>query len=103
MAAYRPVCRTDELKPGIGRRIEIDGREIALFRVDGELYAIENTCLHAGGPLHEGRIEGREVICPWHLWRFDLQTGACGLHTGGLATYPVRVRNGAIEIDPSGA
>ena len=93
----------DELEPGIGRHVEIDGKQIALFLVDNEIHAIENTCRHAGGPLHEGRIEGAELVCPWHEWRFDLRTGACALHAGALATYPARVRDGLVEIDTSGA
>ena len=100
MAHYRPVCRADELLPGEGRLFEIDGKGIALFNADGTFHAVEDTCLHAGGPLHEGRLDGTTVTCPWHEWRFDVATGQCELNpTASLCRYPVRVRNGMIEIE----
>ena len=99
MSDYRPVCRASELEPGSARLVLIDGKEIALFFLDGEYHAMEDHCLHAGGPLHEGELDGRIVICPWHHWRFDLRDGSCNLNPKvNLETYPVRVRDGFIEI-----
>ena len=98
---YRSICGRDELPPGKARRAEIDGLAIAIFNVDGVLYAIEDTCLHAGGPLSEGRVEGTIVTCPWHDWRYDLQTGCTPLnHKISLSCFPVRVRGGTIEVSP---
>lgn len=54
-----------------------DGEEIALFKVEGQIYALNNACPHMGGPLAEGDIEDCTVTCPWHGWQFDLKTGAC--------------------------
>ena len=100
MRSFRPVCRVEELAPGAGRLVEIDGKAIALFNVDGSFHAIEDHCLHAGGPLHEGRLEGRIVACPWHEWKFDVATGACDLNPKvSLHCYPVRVRDGVVEIE----
>jgi len=59
--SYRPVCRANELPPGEARLVEVDGKAIALFNVGGALHAIEDTCLHAGGPLHEGTLDGTTV------------------------------------------
>ena len=99
MPSYRPVCAAEELGPGAGRLVEIDGKAIALFNVDGTYHAIEDHCLHAGGPLHEGPLEGRTVVCPWHGWRFDLTTGACDMNPKVcLDRYPVRVRDGVLEV-----
>lgn len=98
--SYRPVCRVDELRPGEGRLVEIDGKAIALFHAEGSFHAIEDTCLHAGGPLHEGSLDGTTVTCPWHEWRFDVSTGRCELNPMvSLARYPVRVRDGIIEVE----
>jgi len=99
MPEYRPVCSVTDLEPGGARLVVLDGKEIALFFVDGKYYAMEDNCLHAGGPLHEGALEGTAVICPWHQWRFHLETGHCDLNPKvDLDRYPVRVRDGTIEI-----
>jgi nitrite reductase (NADH) small subunit len=49
--------------------------EICLARVDGELKAVDNLCPHRRGPLGQGWLEGKAVVCPWHAWAFDLKTG----------------------------
>lgn len=53
------------------------GQEIALFNIDGEIFALENACPHQGGPLGEGEVENACVTCPWHGWQFDVKTGTC--------------------------
>lgn len=99
MPEYRPVCAVTDLEPGGAKLVILDGKEIALFFVDGKYYAMEDNCLHAGGPLHEGALEENTVVCPWHQWRFDLKTGHCDLNPKvDLDCYPVRVRDGTIEI-----
>lgn len=99
MAEYTTVCRIEELPPGSGRLFRSDSGDVAIFNVDGTLFAIEDTCLHAGGPLHEGTLYGMSVICPWHHWQFDLRDGSCALNPHHkLACYDVRVRNGVVEI-----
>ncbi|WP_295511618.1 nitrite reductase small subunit NirD [uncultured Sulfitobacter sp.] len=74
---------------------------IAVFRTDAsEVFATSNTCPHKGGPLADGIVHGQSVTCPLHNWVFDLNTGkAQGADVGQIATYPVRVQNGRIEID----
>ena len=85
---------------GTGRLVEIEGKPVGLFHTDAGWFAVEDTCLHAGGPLHQGAVEGTVVTCPWHEWRFDVATGACKLNPFvSLATYPVRVRDGMVEIE----
>jgi nitrite reductase/ring-hydroxylating ferredoxin subunit len=70
------VAAAGELAHGEGRVVEVEGRALALFNVDGRYYAIDNVCPHRGGPLAEGDLDGRVVSCPWHAWRFDVTTGA---------------------------
>jgi len=99
MPEFRAVCRAEALTPGCARLVEAAGRELALFNVDGAFHAMENTCLHAGGPLHEGTLRGHVVICPWHQWEFDVTDGSCDLNpTTSLDTFEVRVRDGMVEI-----
>lgn len=54
-----------------------DGTEIALFNVNGNIFAIDNACPHMGGPLGKGVLEGCIVTCPWHDWQFDVTNGNC--------------------------
>ena len=53
------------------------GKEIVLFKIKGEVFALDNACPHMGGPLGEGEIEDGIVVCPWHGWQFDIKTGEC--------------------------
>ena len=62
---------------GKSRVVSAHGRELALFKIEGRIYAMENICPHRGGPLGEGYLEGQEVTCPWHAWAFDVKTGIC--------------------------
>lgn len=70
------VAATGEVPAGEGRVVEVGGKSVALFNVDGRYYAIDNVCPHRGGPLGEGDLDGQVVSCPWHAWRFDVATGA---------------------------
>lgn len=54
-----------------------EGLSIVLFKLNGQIYAIENRCPHMGGPLGEGAIEDGIITCPWHGWQFDIPTGCC--------------------------
>ena len=61
---------------GEGRNVEVAGEEIAVFRTRaGELYAVQATCPHRGGPLADGIVGGNRVVCPLHAYAFDLATG----------------------------
>jgi nitrite reductase (NADH) small subunit len=75
MANRVRLAAVADVPPGEGRVVEAQGKTLALFNVDGAFYAIDNTCIHRGGPLGEGDLEGRVVSCPWHAWRWDVTTG----------------------------
>lgn len=53
----------------------ISGRMLCVANVNGEIYALDNQCLHWGGPLGQGKVEGGKIVCPWHGWQFDPKTG----------------------------
>jgi len=76
MANFVKVCKLADICAGSGRTVDYNGRAVALFNVDGNFYAIDNTCLHRGGPLGEGELDGKMVVCPWHGWRYDVTTGS---------------------------
>lgn len=75
-AEFVKVARLQEIPMEKGKVIQVEGKEIALFRSEGSVYAIDNLCLHEGGPLGHGPVKDGIVTCPWHLWRFDVRTGA---------------------------
>lgn len=74
---FAKVARLSDLPVGGRKLVEIDGVRIAIFNLEGELYAIEDVCTHDGGPLVEGDVvNGCQVQCPRHGARFDIRTGA---------------------------
>ena len=66
MATFVKVAQAAEVEPGCGKSFEVNGKRIALFNVEGTLYAIDETCTHLGGSLSEGELDGNEVSCPCH-------------------------------------
>jgi nitrite reductase/ring-hydroxylating ferredoxin subunit len=78
---------------------EINGKTLAVFNVDGAYHVIDNTCLHRGGPLGEGDLEGDVVTCPWHGWQFNVKTGACVNNPAAkIASYEVKVEGEDIRV-----
>jgi nitrite reductase/ring-hydroxylating ferredoxin subunit len=93
------VASISELELGSCKTVEVQGKAIALFDVGGKIYALDNTCLHQGGPLGEGRLEGEVVTCPWHMWEFNVRTGEkVGEPSLRVATYPVQVDGDDIKV-----
>jgi len=76
-AAAPLLIRPEEIPDGKGRAFTLNGAEVAVFRRNGTLYAIQNSCPHQEAPLAEGVLDGEAVICPHHGYRFCLKTGAC--------------------------
>ncbi len=102
MTEYTKVARTEEIPEGASKLVEVDMVRVALFNLDGEIYAIEDVCTHDGGPLVEGRVvNGCEVECLRHGARFDIRTGAAVSFPAFESTraFAVRVENGDIWIE----
>ena len=101
MAGFVKVAKTDEVAPGQGKMVEVSGKKIALFNVEGSFHAIDDTCTHRGGPLSEGVLEGKQVACPWHGARIDVTTGGVlgPPAPQGVARYNVRVASTDIEVE----
>ena len=101
MAGFVKVAKSDEIQPGQGKMVEVDGRKIALFNVDGAFYAIDDTCTHRGGPLSEGDLDGKQVTCPWHGAVFDVTTGGVlgPPAPKEVSRYNARVEGGDIEVE----
>jgi 3-phenylpropionate/trans-cinnamate dioxygenase ferredoxin subunit len=101
MADFVKVAKTHEIQTGKSRLVYVKGREIALFNVDGQLFALDNSCTHEDLPLDEGEISGFELTCPWHGAKFDLRTGEVLAPPAyeAIARYSLRVTGTDIEIE----
>jgi len=102
MAELRKVARVADVPMGPGKKVEIEGKTIALFNVGGVIRAIAECCPHRGGPLSEGSVQDLQVTCPWHGWSFDLTTGnrvgfPAGM--GKTTTYNVRVEGDDVLVE----
>ena len=113
------VLPADDLEAGERVVVEVEGREIAVFNLDGEYYAYLNWCAHQGGPVCEGSLTGRieasfdrasletheewhadeTLVCPWHDWEYDIHSGRCRSADVRLPSYPVRVEDGEIWVE----
>lgn len=99
---WMEVCPLDELGPGETKTVFLEGKMVGLFNVKGELYALNNRCSHARGPLSEGDVDAEEcsVVCPWHYGKFDLRTGQAidGVVNKPVDTYQIEVRDGMVHV-----
>ena len=94
------IGRIEDLPPGRSATVEIrDGEELALYNIDGEIFAIGNSCPHKGAPLAEGNLCGHVVECDWHGWRFDVRTGDClNRPSYPVESYEVILEDGLIKV-----
>lgn len=75
MREFVTVGSVADFSSGLGKMVTVDGRHVALFRLGDEFFALDNMCLHRGGPLCEGFVENNVVTCPWHGWSYEIKTG----------------------------
>ena len=95
--AGRARWHTVEL-PGDCAVIELDGRQILVLRTERGVFAFDARCPHAGNPLSEGEVVGDSLVCAYHGWRFDLETGACMAGEEAVHRYPVEKHGDEIRI-----
>jgi nitrite reductase/ring-hydroxylating ferredoxin subunit len=98
------VCKVSELPSGQAKCVQVGDKEISVFNVNNKFYAIDNICLHAGGPLNEGflDVDSCKITCSWHGWGYDLATGKCVTHPKQdvfTGTYPVSVIDDEIFVE----
>lgn len=113
MTERHKIAQRDELQDDGSRVIvELEGQEIAVFNIEGELFAVANYCVHQAGPLCEGPLAGRttadenglweyddvekNIVCPWHGWMFDVTTGE------NIDTDRYSVPTYGVEVDGEG-
>ncbi len=81
--------------------IDIAGKSLALYQVDGEIYATDNICTHGNARLCDGFLEGHEIECPLHQGKFDIRNGKamCAPLTEDVRTYPVKIEGSRVFVD----
>jgi nitrite reductase/ring-hydroxylating ferredoxin subunit len=94
----RAIAAAD-LPAGQCMEIALGGRPVSLYNVEGRFYAMGNACLHRGGPLGQGMMDGPVVMCPWHAWSWDVTTGE-NTANGELKMpcYEVKVQDGQVYV-----
>jgi len=114
--AFTKVAEVDEIPPGQGIGVDVDGIEIAVFNVEGEFFAIANRCAHQSAPLCKAgerkinaehtwtetrggiNADAKTVSCPWHLWTWDLETGRNEASGSRIATFDCHVEDGDVLV-----
>ena len=93
------VGRTSDFAPGAGKMVDVSGRHVAVFRLGDEFFALDNMCLHRGGPLCEGPIEREIVTCPWHGWSYQIRTGTMVQDPRvGVSKHEIRITGDEIAV-----
>jgi 3-phenylpropionate/trans-cinnamate dioxygenase ferredoxin component len=101
MSEFIKVANISDLAAGQAMVVELGGRSIALFNVGGQFYALDNTCMHRGGPLGEGFVDpgNLTVQCPWHGWIYSLATGVSPMNAfAKVEKFDVNVEGEDVKI-----
>ena len=100
MAEFIKALATTDLPAGKTTAVEVNGKKIAVFNIDGTFYAIDDTCTHRGGSLSEGEVDGTVVTCPLHGAEFDVTNGQVlgSPAPRGVTSYEVKVEGGDVMV-----
>lgn len=99
MSDFVVVGRVENFPAGAGTMVVVNNRHVALFRLGDEFHAIDNLCLHRGGPLCEGPIVRGVVTCPWHGWSYEIATGTMVQDPRvGVSRHEVRIDGDAVSV-----
>ncbi|WP_038051442.1 nitrite reductase small subunit NirD [Thioalkalivibrio sp. ALJ1] len=103
--SWLAICPLEDIPPLGARVVAGPNGDIAVFRTaDDRVFALRDQCPHKGGPLSQGIVHGERVTCPLHNWVIDLQSGeATGADSGCTHAFPIRVTDGQVWLDLSGA
>lgn len=101
MSRFVQVAKKSQIPPDGVIGVEVEGRSLALVNLNGEIFALEDSCPHEAGPLSEGEVDGGEITCPWHHSRFNIRTGRVTQDPAesDVATFRVRLVGDAVEVE----
>lgn len=103
MSEFVKVASVGDIQAGTGKTVNLGGTPVALFNVDGQYFAIQNTCPHEDGPLGEGTLCGSVVTCPFHAYEFDVISGECLTESAyHVERFEVRVEGDDILLREAG-
>lgn len=94
------LAQIHDIPEGEGREYQVGGHYVAVFQYQGQFYALEDICPHAGAPLYNGDLRDGTVMCMWHGWRFNLHDGVCinVPRACDVITFPVTIRGQALYV-----
>lgn len=100
MSDWIDVIDQNALTDGEHVVVDVDGADVAIFKIDGEFFAIEDVCTHDGAEIASGELDGDEIVCPRHGARFCVKTGAVRSAPAyeDLACFPLRIENHRIQV-----
>lgn len=100
MSDWVDVARVEDFPPGTVRPVDVDGRPLAVFNVNGHFHAIEDMCTHEAQALSDGDVEGGVVVCPLHGARFSILTGEALTPPAyePVPIFPVRIEDGMVQV-----
>jgi len=98
---WMDVSAVDHVPKGDVTAVNVDGKEVALYEVEGNIYATDNLCTHGAARMSDGFLEGSEIECPLHQGKFDVCTGKalCAPLTENIRIYPVKIENNRIFLN----
>jgi nitrite reductase (NADH) small subunit len=87
-------------RPDEAKEFRCGDKDICIANVNGSYSAMDNICLHRGGPLGQGMIENGKLVCPWHAWAWDPKTGEAAQNPSAkIAVYPVKIEEGEVLVE----
>ncbi|MCX7096986.1 MAG: non-heme iron oxygenase ferredoxin subunit [Methylococcales bacterium] len=100
MSDWQNVINENALAEGENIVVDLDGTDVAIFKIEGAFYAIEDICSHDGAEIASGQLQGDEIVCPRHGARFCVKTGAVKAAPAyeNISCFPVRIENGTVQV-----
>jgi len=100
MSDWVDVAAAEAIAEGEYVVVDVDGTDVAVFKIDGQFYAIEDVCTHDGAEIASGELQGDEIVCPRHGARFCVKTGEvkCAPAYENIDTFPLQIVEGRVQV-----